>query len=389
MFGISAGAALAVGVGAGALLGSKAPDTSGINNAAEQNAQVAQEELDWNKQLYADQAPDRAAAIARSGAVSDAELAAMQEATREAQSTNDFQNRTLRPLQQSLVDEANNYDSEGKREQLAGLALGDVNTQFASARDQATRQMARSGVNVSDGNYGSEIKQLALGQALAGADAENKARTQATVYGHALKTDAAAALSGLPANSATQAGLALSSGNSSVGNAQVPLQVAQQGAAQMNTGFNGAVNAYNSSGNLYGLAAGVQQKQDQANMEGLAGLGKFVGYMSDKRQKTARKPMKTEVALAAARCMPVDSWKYKRGSAANDGGKTHIGPMAQDVRKAAGDAVAPGGKMIDAISMHGLQLAAIQELDKGQKRLESKVAGLAAAKPSTKSRRAA
>ena len=66
------------------------------------------------------------------------------------------------------------------------------------------------------------------------------------------------------------------------------------------------------------------------------------------------------------RRLSVESWKYKKGIA--DEGD-HIGPYAEDVQREFGDRVAPGGKVIDMISMIGVNLAALQALD-------SKVAGL-------------
>jgi hypothetical protein len=97
------------------------------------------------------------------------------------------------------------------------------------------------------------------------------------VYGHALKTDAAAALSGLPANAATQAGLALSSGNSSVGNAQIPLNVAMQGIGMMGQGFNTAIAGNNSAGNLYGQIGQIQNGTDSANASAMGGAGAAIG----------------------------------------------------------------------------------------------------------------
>lgn len=71
------------------------------------------------------------------------------------------------------------------------------------------------------------------------------------------------------------------------------------------------------------------------------------------------------------RKIPIESWKYKQGSAADDGGQTHTGPMAQNVRKGLGDVAAPGGKKIDLISMNGHTIGAIKELDKRLLTLEN------------------
>ena len=44
--------------------------------------------------------------------------------------------------------------------------------------------------------------------------------------------------------------------------------------------------------------------------------------------------------------------------------------MAQSVRKTMGNAVAPGGKAIDIVSMNGKMMAAIQALSKKVNQLE-------------------
>ena len=69
--------------------------------------------------------------------------------------------------------------------------------------------------------------------------------------------------------------------------------------------------------------------------------------------------------------LPVEKWKYKEGE--GDGGE-HIGPYAEDVQKSMGDRVAPGGKVIDMISMMGVNLAATKALAKQVESLQSKMA---------------
>jgi hypothetical protein len=104
-----------------------------------------------------------------------------------------------------------------------------------------------------------------------------------------------------------------------------------------------------------------------------ASLGQVGGAAlaaSDIRLKTDIRGMKPKAALDAINHTPVSKWKYKEGSKADDGGKEHIGPMAQDVQKTMGDKAAPNGTEIDLISMNGVAMAAIQELSKKVDKLE-------------------
>lgn len=66
-------------------------------------------------------------------------------------------------------------------------------------------------------------------------------------------------------------------------------------------------------------------------------------------------------ALSAIKNSKIFNWFYKKGRGDSN---RHTGPMAQTLKKQLGDFVAPGGKNIDLVSMNGVNMAAIQELDR-------------------------
>lgn len=365
MFGLSAGV-IAAGVGGlalGAMSGKSAPDESGINNAAEQNAKISQEQLDFYKQMYADQAPLRQQASDTAQKVSDAQLAAMGVATQQAQHDADYRQSTFEPLEKSIVSDAENYDTADRESQAAGKAAADVQTAAAGARASGGRDLTRMGVNPNDGSYGAMERSTDTNVALGQADAMNRARTQVQTVGRAMKSDAANLGRGLASSQATQAGLAITGGNSAVGNAQVPLTVAQQGVNQMGQGYLGAVNANTASGNLYGTAAKIGLDAGSQNDALYGALGKAAGAYfaaSDRKAKKGIKTSKPALSLAAIKRTPVHKWSYKPGE--GDGGQ-HTGPMAQDVQKNFGNNTAPGGKVVDLISLNGHSMNAIKALD--------------------------
>jgi hypothetical protein len=367
MFGLSAGA-IALGVGGlalGASMGSSSPDTSGMNQAAKDNAALGREQLDWYKQIYQEQAPTREAATQRALDISDAQLDAMKNATWNARDTQAYNQRVFRPLEEGIVNDAENYDTSAKQEQAAGKAGADVSLAAAGARASGARDLERAGLNPADGAYADMEHTADVGLALGQVDAMNKAREQVKTVGRAMRADAANMGRGLPSQQATQAGLAITAGNSSVGNAGVPLALSTQGANMVGTGYNGAINANNSAGNIYGQVAQIQNTAGQQN-NGLysaigQGAGAYFGAMSDRKRKKDIKKSSPELSLAAIRKTPVSKWKYKPGS--GDGG-AHTGPMAQDVEENFGSDTAPDGKVIDLVSMNGHSMNAIKALDK-------------------------
>ena len=83
---------------------------------------------------------------------------------------------------------------------------------------------------------------------------------------------------------------------------------------------------------------------------------------SDRNVKTDMKSFSPQAAIEALKNIPIKFWKYKDSADSADGGKQHLGPMAQDVQAALGDSVAPGGKKISIPNMLSATMAAVQGL---------------------------
>ncbi len=345
-------------------------DTSGQNAAALAQAELSKEQLAWAKQIYAEQAPDRAAQAARAKAISDAQLASMKQNDAIAKDYNDYAKSTFRPLEQKMVADAQAYDTPERQNAEAAKAVAGVESQVAKTQAAQQRNMSRMGVNPNSGKWGASFN---LDGAKAKAGAAQAARSQVETQGYARKADAANLGRNLASNQATSAGVALSAGNAANSNMQALGSINNQGNQIMQQGFSGASSSMNSAGSLYGQAAQLQQaaSAQQAQMMGQIG-GNAAAIMagSDVRIKKDIRGIKPKAALDAINNTPVSKWKYKEGSHADDGGKEHIGPMAQDVQATMGNKVAPNGTAIDLISMNGMAMAAIQELSKKIDRLE-------------------
>jgi hypothetical protein len=289
----------------------------------------------------------------------------------------DYQRETFRPLEQQMVDEATNFNSEAETRRRQEQGTADVQQALASARGTDLRGKLRMGINPSDAKFSSPAQ--AMQEASILANTLNTGRDKAETLGRALRSDAANLGRGLASQQATSAGVALNAGNSSVSNAGIPLAQAQSATAMGGQGFNTAIQGNNSAGQLYGQAA--QLGSQQSGMWGALGgvAGQFAGTekgagaliaLSDEDAKENIVPAGTQDALEAVKKTPVSKWKYKDGMA--DGG-IHVGPMAQDVQKTMGSSVAPNGKAIDMVSINGITMAAIQELSKKVDKLTNKV----------------
>jgi hypothetical protein len=352
-----------------------APDTSGMNAAAQANAALSKESLAFYKQVYAEQAPQREAAAAIAMDVANQQLASSKLNDEISQDYWNYQKDTYRPLEQDIVADAQAYDTPAKREAAASEAVADVGMQVGLAKQAQTRQQQRMGVNPSSGKSVALDSQMSMAEALGKAGAANKARDTVEMQGYARKMDAANLGRNLASNQATSAGVALNAGNSAVSNAGVPLAQSNAAVQTAGQGFNTAISGNNSAGQLYGQAAQIESQANSGLMGDLATIGMSAAKLwgtSDKNKKKDIKPVSDEAALEAVKDTPVSSWKYKDG--AGDGG-SHVGPMAQHVQKKMGEQAAPGGKMVDLISLNGVNMAATAALARKVDKLTKKVEG--------------
>lgn len=233
----------------------------------------------------------------------------------------------LTGLQDSLVDTANTFDTEDRREQLAGEAMGDVNQAFSNAREQGLRSMTRAGINPNDGRFSAANAQIASQQALALATAANKTREAARQEGLNLKFNAANMLGGYPAMGMQATGQGAALGLQG-------LNAANSGVAGMQSGYQaamgGATNMTNSATNAWSAQADAHLKSQQQD-DTLGGLGSLFGgaaklitaWPSDRRLKTDIHRVGYNSKIGAA----LYSFRYRHAPA-----RVFIGVMADEVR---------------------------------------------------------
>jgi hypothetical protein len=388
-FGLSAGAAMALGVGGGMLLssmssgGGGAPSADpGIGQAGQANAQVAADTLAWYKEKDAADKPNRDKAIKMALDQAEIQSATAKKQNDMADETYAYTKNTFRPLEQKIATDALGYDTPERRDSEAAQAQADIGSAADASRANMAREITSRGGDVNSGNFAASLSNASVRETAAKAGSGNQARKNVETVGAAKLADAANLGRGIASTNATQTQLGLSAGNSSVNNAQVPGNISAQQTTGMNQTASTAIQGNSSAGNLLLGQYRAGQTTD-TSMQDMAALGTSAAALytafSDKNMKKDRKPVKPSLSMAGIRKTNIESWKYKAGSPGDDGGKSHTGGMAQTIRKNLGDAAAPGGKVIDMVSLHGHTMNAIKNIDQRLMRLED-------AKPSHKTK---
>ncbi len=258
------------------------PDYSGLIAAQMQQTQVAQQQqtaqFDWAKEQFARQndISERAinAAFERQDRL-DA-IAAEDRARYQA---------VFQPLEDSLVQEAQDYASPARMEQRAGSAMAGVSQQFALARAAAQDRLESYGIDPSQVRAGALDLGTRIQEAAARASAGNISREHTEQTARALRSEAINVGRGYPGQYGQASALAGQSGQGAAGIGQAnfaggsaalgtPLQWGAlagqgiQGAGQlMSTGYNQLLERYKLNnaeknqpsgwGSALGLAGGI------------------------------------------------------------------------------------------------------------------------------------
>ncbi len=360
--------------------GSDAPQPDpAIGQAAQANSALSKEALDFQKQVYEENKPRQAQIDAVSNQVVQKQLELQDKAAAQADDYNSYMKATFRPVEQGLVNDAQNFDTEAKREELAGRAGADVEQAAAASGAATARDLARYGINPADGAYADAAAGSSLNKTAMKVGAMNKARTDARAEGRAFKFDVAGLGRNLPGAGATSTGLAINAGNSAVSDAGAPAANARADAGTMQQGYGTAITGNNSAGNLYSNIFSGQlsaYNADQAASAGMSsGLGRLAGQLgsayiitSSKKAKNKRGDVDAEKVADDVKKMPIDRWRYRKGISADQA--DHTGPYAEDFQKRfkLGD-----GKSIHVADGIGVALAAVKgvamKVDKLDKRL--------------------
>jgi hypothetical protein len=225
---------------------------------------LGREQLAFSKRQYAEMMP-----LARQ--VYGQQMDAQRQQMEQAQNYFDYQQQTFRPVEQGLVRDAERFNTEGYREQLAGQAAAAAGRAFGVQQEMGQRAMAARGVNPNSGAALALQAQGNLGLAAQRAGAMTGARNQAEQTGWARRMDVTGLGRGLAGASTAAYQGATGAGSAGLSSAMSPGSQYQQGlgAAGQTMG-----NVLNSQTSVYNTAQ--SQADPFATVVGM-GLGAYAG----------------------------------------------------------------------------------------------------------------
>ena len=194
-----------------------APDYAPLAEASAEAARIqtglGREQLDFARQQY-----DRSAPILEG--IARQQMSAQDEQMAQARDYYNYQRDTYRPLERSIVQDAERFNTEAYRNELASKAAADAGQAFGISQQQNQRAMAAMGANPNSGRFAGMQNASGLQQAALRANAMTGARSQAQQMGYARKLDAAGLGRGLAGASAAAYGGATGAGSAAGQNAQ-------------------------------------------------------------------------------------------------------------------------------------------------------------------------
>jgi hypothetical protein len=301
------------------------PDYTPLATASKEAAQImaglGQDQLNFAREQY-----NRSAPILEG--VANAQIAAQNEQMDMARDYYNYQRDTFRPLEESIVADAQNFNTEAYREQLAGQAAADVGLAFSRTQRANERAMGSMGVNPNSGRFAGVNAASNLGLAANRAAAMTGTRRQAEQLGYARSLDAAglgrnlsgaslAAYGGATASGSAAGNSAQSAGQNYMGNMAIGAGTIGQGQQMNLQGLSSVLNAQTQSyintqdsflGDLGGLLGGAASA--------------YTAFGSDRRLKENIR----EVGVDQRTALTLYEFSYK-----TDPDKKYIGVMADEV----------------------------------------------------------
>jgi hypothetical protein len=237
---------------------------------------------------------------------------------------------TAIPAMDKLKADADLYNTAGYQEQMAGQAIGDINSaQEVARQDQAMRDRAY-GIDPTSGRSAGAANANNVQAALAKASAATQTREAAKAMGLQKQANVYSMAAGLPMQSLQQSGAAVNAGGSALAAGQTGQNSTLATSGASNSAVGTSMQGWGQVGNIgvgkYNADISNYNAQANANpwntvLGAATAVGTKMALASDRRLKTDIKQVGT-----LDNGLPVYSYRYKAG------GPTMLGVMADEVQ---------------------------------------------------------
>lgn len=270
-------------MGKGSSYSAPAPDPA-IGQAALKQAQTGQQLLDFMRDAYGQSMERQDVTDALSREVTQQQLATARQQQGWAAEDRARYTGVFQPLQDQYIQDATNWDSQGRQEARAAEARADVLSNAALTNQANNRTMAAMGVNPNSGRFQATNRSASLATGLAAAGAENNARNQVRNQAMALRESAINLGNGLPATASNSAAMGVSAGSSALGSNMAANGQFMNATGLMSQGYQGAMQGYagqaSTLNNLYQNQLSGWSAGQQASAANAAGLGQTIGTVA-------------------------------------------------------------------------------------------------------------
>ena len=204
--------------------------------------ELTEEQLAWQRGIGDRQLGLHESQLEWQQGIGDRQIAMAEDQAEMARDVYDYQASTFRPVEQQIVKDAQEFNTDAYREQLARQAAGGLQAAFAQQEDARERQMASMGANPNSGRYQDQARQTDIARAAMTAQTMNATRDQARERGRSLMAGAAGLGRGMGEAIGAYSG------------ANHALEGASGSMSRVGEGLNSAANAYGAAGAGYGAA---------------------------------------------------------------------------------------------------------------------------------------
>ena len=317
--------------------GAPPPDYTPLANASEAAARI-QAGLGRDQLAFAREQYDRTAPMLER--IANQQMSAQDEQMAQARDYYNYQQDTYRPLERGLVADAQRFNTEAYRNDLASKAAADTGVAFGQNQAMNRRAMAAMGANPNSGRFAGMQQASGLAQAATRANAMTGARMQADQMGYARKLDAAGLGRGLAGASSAAYGGATNAGSQAGLNAQ---SAGQNYMGNMATGAGTIANGQNMQ--IQGLGNVLNnQTSSYINTQGsfLGDVGAIAGagasaYATHGNSDERIKENIVEVGVDQRTALTLYEFNYKKEF--GDPNVRYRGVMAQEVELSYPEAV--------------------------------------------------